>query len=660
MSACPLVTVARALARCAASLLGVPLLAVPVVMTAPGSAQAASDGSPAAQQLAEKHAPVIVLRRYDELCSGTGEPFVPMTVDPVLGNPEVALRQVGNGDPVIKWAPTAKDLYGRGQGVYLNFAGEALRPGCVYATDSARYTSLTQSAVYAHIAQQPDRPGFLAVQYWIYWYYNDWNNKHESDWEFIQVLFRASSVDQALTQDPVSVGYAQHEGGEVSDWTSDKLEHDGTHPVVYSSQRSHASYVQAALYLGRGASEGFGCDNTQTPSTRVSPSVVVLPDAPSGPDDPFAWLAFNGRWGERQSDPNNGPTGPTGKPRWSEPVTWQEGLREGSFAIPGGSAAPPAIVSTFCTVVGKGSVLFIEFMASPAKVLLALAVFALVCAFLVRRTSWRRVDPLPLVARRRTGEIVRASASLYRQHPTTFAVLGLIAVPVGLLALLVSFALRHLPFVGSAVTVSTDTGDAGSRALISSTVAAAFWPLTIVLVSAAVAYVLGYASPGPHDRLGSATDALTAMRRQARDLASSFLLATVIIGLASFTVIGLPVAVWFAVRFTFLGQVVMLQHLGGWKALERTSRLVRHRWWHTALVAVLVWAAVNIVAVLVGLLLLVTVTELPLWAVTAAVFACQVILVPLAAIVLTLLYGDACAQHKEQLEPADGRVLAGA
>jgi hypothetical protein len=59
-----------------------------------------------------------------------------------------------------------------------------------------------------------------------------------------------------------------------------------------------------------------------------------------------------------------------------------------------------------------------------------------------------------------------------------------------------------------------------------------------------------------------------------------------------------------------------------------------------------------------GLLLLVTVTELPLWAVTAAVFACQVILVPLAAIVLTLLYGDAYAQHEEYLESANGRVLA--
>jgi hypothetical protein len=305
-------------------------------------------------------------------------------------------------------------------------------------------------------------------------------------------------------------------------------------------------------------------------------------------------------------------------------------------------------------------VVFIEFMASPAKVLFALALLALALGFLLHRTSWRSVDPLPVVARRRAGEIVRASAVLYRHHPTTFATLGLIAVPVGLLALLVSFTLQHLPFVGSAVTVSTDTGDAGSRALISSAVAAAFWPVTIVLVSAAVSHVLGHASPGPHDPLSTPGEALRALRRQARDLASSFLIAAAIIGVASLTVIGLPVAVWLAVRFTFLGPVVMLQHVGGRKALERTSRLVRHRWWHTALVAFLVWAGVNVVAVMVGLLLLVTVTELPLWAVTAAVFACQVVLVPLAAAVLTLLYGDAVAQHEEHLEPADGRVLAGA
>ena len=193
--------------------------------------------------------------------------------------------------------------------MYLDFPGDALRPGCLYAADSARYARSRRPAVYAHVAGEADRPGALAVQYWSYWYYNDWNDKHEGDWEFTQVLFRATSVEQALTQQPVSVGHAQHEGGEIAQWSSDELERDGTHPVVYASERSHASYLRSALFLGRGASEGFGCDDTQEPSVRFRPESIVLPDAPTGPDDPFAWLAFDGRWGKRQASPYRGATG---------------------------------------------------------------------------------------------------------------------------------------------------------------------------------------------------------------------------------------------------------------------------------------------------------------------------------------------------------------
>src|SRR3954447_1168812 len=136
------------------------VLGVLTVMTGPvvpASATAPAPGS-AAQQLAERYAPDVVVRRHDSVCSDTGEPFIPMTVDGVLGNPEVALRQVGNGDPVIKWAPTAKDLYGRGEGVYVDLPGDALRPGCLYATDSARYAPQRKSAVYAHVARQANRP----------------------------------------------------------------------------------------------------------------------------------------------------------------------------------------------------------------------------------------------------------------------------------------------------------------------------------------------------------------------------------------------------------------------------------------------------------------------------------------------------------------------
>jgi hypothetical protein len=56
------------------------------------------------------------------------------------------------------------------------------------------------------------------VQYWFYWYFNDWNNKHESDWEGHHAPVPAASVEEALAGQPIAVGYSQHEGGERADW----------------------------------------------------------------------------------------------------------------------------------------------------------------------------------------------------------------------------------------------------------------------------------------------------------------------------------------------------------------------------------------------------------------------------------------------------------
>jgi hypothetical protein len=35
------------------------------------------------------------------------------------------------------------------------------------------------------------------VQYWFFWYFNDWNDKHEGDWEGVQVLFDATTAVEA-------------------------------------------------------------------------------------------------------------------------------------------------------------------------------------------------------------------------------------------------------------------------------------------------------------------------------------------------------------------------------------------------------------------------------------------------------------------------------
>ena len=176
----------RALRR--ASVLLLVLLLAPTAWTgavaAPQPVSSTGAGTPA-QQLAERHAPLILVQHQEKPC-GEGEPYTPMSVDALLGNPQIALRQVGVGNPVVKWGQTAADLYDLGDGFYLDYPGEALDPGCLYERDSRRYNEGRDPTVYAHIVEHAgvddDGNDQLVIEYWIFWYYNDWNNKHEGDW----------------------------------------------------------------------------------------------------------------------------------------------------------------------------------------------------------------------------------------------------------------------------------------------------------------------------------------------------------------------------------------------------------------------------------------------------------------------------------------------
>src|SRR5436190_13216448 len=89
----------------------------------------------AEHQLAERYAPVVMLKTPEEECDRDGEPYAPMAVDSLFSNPQIALRQVGNDDPVVKWAPTARDIFQLKKGFYLDFPGGSLAPGCIYERD---------------------------------------------------------------------------------------------------------------------------------------------------------------------------------------------------------------------------------------------------------------------------------------------------------------------------------------------------------------------------------------------------------------------------------------------------------------------------------------------------------------------------------------------
>jgi hypothetical protein len=241
------------------------VLGATAVVLAPVAAADVADE----ETLAERYAPVVrIVEQTEE--GGHGEPYRPIDVGLLFRNPDVALRGPWNRTDLVKIGPTAKDLAGLYE-YHLDFPGNALDPGCSYERWDRRLTRASTPAVYAHVATDLDHRGKLALQYWFFWVFNDFNNLHEGDWEMAQLNFDAEDVRAALATTPVAIGYSSHEGAERADWGDDDLELvNVTHPVVYPAAGSHASKFTAALYLGSSAEAGVGCDDTRGPHVELA------------------------------------------------------------------------------------------------------------------------------------------------------------------------------------------------------------------------------------------------------------------------------------------------------------------------------------------------------------------------------------------------------
>ena len=121
---------------------------------------------------------------------------------------------------------------------------------------------------YAHIAAGKRRVG-LAVQYWFYYYFNQFNDLHESDWEGMQIAFDAATARDALAKVPTEIALFQHSGGERAEWDDAKVEKEGTHPVVHPAAGSHATFYDSRSTSRTGSGSGLGCDNTTEPLRRL-------------------------------------------------------------------------------------------------------------------------------------------------------------------------------------------------------------------------------------------------------------------------------------------------------------------------------------------------------------------------------------------------------
>ena len=164
-----------------------------------------------------------------------------MDVDALFGDSTVALRGPWNAFDLVKIGPTADDLAGLFE-YHLDFPGNALEPGCSTSCGPAGSRRAPTPPSTRTSRRSRGAPGKLALQYWFFYPFNDFNNTHEGDWEMIQLVFDAADAAEALDERPVEVGYSSHEGAERAAWDDDKLEIvDGTHPVVYPAAGSHAN-----------------------------------------------------------------------------------------------------------------------------------------------------------------------------------------------------------------------------------------------------------------------------------------------------------------------------------------------------------------------------------------------------------------------------------
>ena len=589
--------------------------------------------------LAERYAPVVRLVEQEEEC-GPGEPYEPIDVDLLFDEPTVALRGPWNAFDLLEIGPAAEDLRGRYEH-HLDFPGHALDPRCDYERWSRRLTEDGEPAVYANVATEEGYPGRLALQYWLFYVFNDWNNLHEGDWEMIQLVFEADDAAEALAEEPVLVGYSQHEGAESAEWGDEKLELVDGRPVVYPAAGSHANFYGDALHIGSSAEEGVGCDDTRGPHVELHPRVVTVPGDPEEAAEEIPWLAFEGRWGELQQAFYNGPTGPNMKGQWTEPISWAEDWRSRSYAVPTGGALGTGATDFFCTAVGTGSMALVRLLRNPPVTLLLLALLAAVVIWAAARATWTPSAPLRVARRRSWGQTLAASGRMYVAHAPLFLGIGLLLLPLGAAIMLVqAVALGGLGFVG----VDTSGEAAGALALLVVVIGATLALLGVTLVQAATARALveldAGRSIGPVRAYRLAFD-------DVHTLLPALGFAVGIVVLLGATGVLLPVAAWLAVRWSLLAPVVELERTSPLAALRRSGELVRGRWLRVGTLVLAAAAALALGSVLGALLILVTAAPLPLLNVVAGIV--YVLTIPFVALVTAYVYFD--ARTRAELAP---------
>ncbi|MFO7678758.1 MAG: hypothetical protein R6X34_01790 [Chloroflexota bacterium] len=103
---------------------------------------------------------------------------------------------------------------------------------------------------YTYYYRQVKDSGYLCLQYWFFYSYNDWGrsfsglNDHEGDWECMMLFFKLDQNGRAQ-EPPAYITFADHESRQTKPWGDDGVTLLGTHPVGFVGGGSHATYPKA-------------------------------------------------------------------------------------------------------------------------------------------------------------------------------------------------------------------------------------------------------------------------------------------------------------------------------------------------------------------------------------------------------------------------------
>lgn len=585
-------------------------------VAAPSSTTIPAVTGNAASQLAERFAPYVAIQQQDDQC-GPGEAFQPDNVDVILSQPDVVLRDASGAVTVT--SPTAADLFNAPADSNFDLPGSSLRPGCDFDRRFGWRTSGDRSTVYARVVTDPTEPDRLVLQYWLYFVYNDWNNRHETDWEMLQMVFDASTPEAALELEPAIMSLSQHYGNERRKW--DGVERVGDRPVVYPAEGAHAIFYSQNLWFGMSGDAGFGCDDTRGPSMKLDPVVIMLPDMDDvTADGGFGWLGFDGRWGERQRSVNDSELGPQTFRSWTDPLAWMAGGRDGAVTVPD---VDLGVTSFFCSATVHVSDFVNSLLDRPLVLLgLFLAVVA-IAVFLATRTRWRPATATPVMARRRSGQMITASFRLVVANPRHFLPVAVVTILGGIIGSVVQPIVMNYTFLGDVIGTEDRQGFSG---LVVALAAGAIETIPVMVAALAVGMSITHTVEQP---------------RQSRPIRRALVGRGLLPMLIVFVVMLFtgPLAWWLLPALAVAPGIGTAEGIGLRSALTESMRLTRGRRLRILVLISAAFGGLLLTAPLIGLgVLFMTEKSFPIM--NAIVGLVHAVTLPWLAAVLYMLYAD--------------------